>query len=236
MTEVGLTTAATPLVSCVVPVYNGQRFLADAILSILQQSYSAREIIVVDDGSTDGTPDVIATFGSRIRAIRQDNLGPSAARNAGVEIATGSFLAFLDADDLWHADKLTRQMARFEERPDLEVSFANFRNVRGMEPVAGDPLLDPEAWPVSPFSPCTLVGRRSAFDRVGAFDPKLRRSEDTEWFVRMMHKGIRYEVMPDVLVDRRIHDANLSRKEIPSPKSVLMALKQVLDRRRSEGW
>jgi glycosyltransferase involved in cell wall biosynthesis len=225
-----------PLVSCVVPVYNGVRFLADAVKSILGQTHPCLEIIVVDDGSTDDTPGAIAAFGSVIRSVRQTNQGPAAARNAGIALSAGSFIAFLDADDLWHSDKIMRQLARFQERPELEISFASMRNVTLDTPDREDGPLNPDLWPAVPFSPCTLLARRRVFDRVGLFDPALRRGEDTEWFVRMMMRGITYEVMPDILLDRRIHGANLCSEKPPTPYDVVAVLKLVLDRRRREGW
>lgn len=110
-----------PLISCIVPVYNGELYLREAIDSILAQTYRPLEIIVVDDGSTDATPDVVAGYGDRLRYIRQPNAGPGAARNHGLNLAQGEFIAFLDADDLWHPDKLARQMTRFLNRPDLDL-------------------------------------------------------------------------------------------------------------------
>ena len=228
--------AREPLVSCIVPVFNGARFVADALESILAQSWLARELIVVDDGSTDATPQVLAGFASRIRTVRQPNQGQAAARNTGVTLAAGEFIAFLDADDRWLPDKLERQLARFRERPELMVCFTSFRNVQGAASIEGDPLLNPAAWPVTPFSPCTFLGRREVFELVGLFDPALRRSEDTEWFTRAMMKGICYETLPDVLVERRIHEANLSRARPSEPAQVLEAIKAALDRRRREGW
>jgi glycosyltransferase involved in cell wall biosynthesis len=225
-----------PLVSCVVPVYNGERFVAEALVSIFGQTHQPVEVIVVDDGSTDGTPEVLAELAGRIRTIRQENQGPAAARNAGLEVATGTFIGCLDAHDLWHRDKLERQLARFAERPELMACFTSFRNVSGVESTEGDPMLDPAAWPVTPFSPCTLLARREVFDRVGVFDPKLRRGEDTEWIMRMMLRKIPYESMPEVLLDRRIHRANLTREQPPTYHNVVDAIKQVLDRRRAEGW
>lgn len=224
------------LVSCVVPVYNGEKFLAEAIESILGQSYPHVEVIVVDDGSADGTPGVIEGFGSRIRSTRQANQGPGAARNAGLPLATGHYISFLDADDFWYPDKLERQLARFDQRPELEVCFTQLRNIQATESIEGDPLLNPDAWPVVPFSPCTMLGVREAFDRVGLFDTVLRQGEDTEWFMRMMFKGIKYETMPEALVDRRIHLGNLTRANPPSRDVVVDMLKLVLDRRRAEGW
>ena len=232
------------LVSCIVPVYNGERFLAEALASILAQTHKNIEIIVVDDGSTDGTPQIIEGLPTSVRALRQQNRGPAAARNAGVALATGSFMAFLDADDLWHKGKLERQLRRFEQRPELQISFATMRNVMAQGSVANvtadalstDPLVNPENWPVIPFSPCTLLARRAAFVEVGPFNEALRRGEDTEWFVRMMMRKVPYEVIPDLLLDRRIHAANLTRESPPTPFDVVRMLKLTLDRRRAEGW
>jgi glycosyltransferase involved in cell wall biosynthesis len=226
----------TPLVSCVVPVYNGEAFIADALESILAQTHRRLEVIVVDDGSTDGTAGILAEFGSRVSAIRQPNQGPAAARNLGIARASGTFIAFLDADDLWYSDKLTRQLARFRERPELVACFAAYRNVSGVESADGDPMLDPAAWPVTPFSPCTLLARREVFELVGTFDPTLRRGEDTEWMMRMMLRKVPYESMPEVLLDRRIHRDNLTREQPPTYSNVVDAIKLVLDRRRVEGW
>lgn len=229
--------SATPeRVSCIVPVYNGARFLLQALESIAGQSWPHTEILVVDDGSTDATPSLAEAAGPGIRWVRQENQGPAAARNTGLALCTGPFVAFLDADDLWAPDKLERQLARFRERPELMVCFAGMRNVRGTDAMTNDPLLDPAVWPAIPFSPCTLLARKAVFDTVGPFNPALRRGEDTEWFVRMMMRKIPYEVLPVVLLDRRIHESNLSREQLSSPDDVVRVLKLVLDRRRSEGW
>src|SRR5688572_13312922 len=103
--------SSLPLISCVVPVFNGERYLSETLESIFAQSYRPLEVIVADDGSTDRTPDTVAGYGDRIRYLKQENAGASAARNLGLEAARGEFIAFLDADDLWHAEKLQRQMA-----------------------------------------------------------------------------------------------------------------------------
>ena len=117
-----------PLVSCIVPAFNGERFLAEAIESILAQSYSNVPIIVVDDGSTDATPQVAARFEDRITYVRQENAGPATARNRGLKEVEGEFIAFLDADDLWEENKLERQLARFRERPELSYSVTMTQN------------------------------------------------------------------------------------------------------------
>src|SRR5262249_17267514 len=116
------------LVSCIVPVFNGERYLGETLDSILAQTYRPREIIVVDDGSTDGTAAVVAAYGKRVTSVWQANAGEMAARNRGLTRARGEFIAFLDADDLWHPEKLARQIARFQERPEIDLSFTRFQN------------------------------------------------------------------------------------------------------------
>lgn len=110
------------LISCIVPVFNGERYVSETLDSILAQTYRPLELIVADDGSTDGTAAVVARYGEPVRYLWQSNQGPAAARNLGVSAAQGEFVAFLDADDLWHPEKLTRQMARFHARPELSLS------------------------------------------------------------------------------------------------------------------
>src|SRR5438309_10234328 len=106
-------------VSVVIPTYNHARFLTRAVDSVLAQTLSPAEVIVVDDGSTDETHAVLARFGGRVRAIRQENGGVAAARNNGVRMSTGHLLAFIDADDIWLPDKLRCQVERFIAEPDL---------------------------------------------------------------------------------------------------------------------
>ena len=109
------------LISCIVPVYNGARFLAQAIDSILAQTRVDLEIIVVEDGSTDRTPDVAKGYGDRVKYVRQENAGPAAARNRGVAEARGEFIAFLDADDTWAPAKLETQLQWFTDSPNLGI-------------------------------------------------------------------------------------------------------------------
>src|SRR5262245_64311987 len=116
------------LVSCIVPVHNGERYLAQAIQSIIGQTYSSLEIIIADDGSTDGTRDVAAGFGGRIQYLHQLNSGAASARNLGLRGANGEFVAFLDADDLWLPEKLERQMKCFMARPELGYCVTYVQN------------------------------------------------------------------------------------------------------------
>jgi GT2 family glycosyltransferase len=219
------------LVSCVIPVFNGERFLGAAIDSVLGQTRQPVEVIVVDDGSSDGTAQVIARYGKRIRSLRQENAGPAAARNAGLALARGAFVGFLDADDIWLPHKLDRQLDELSRHPDAMIAFCGMVNFREPD-VAGGPV---EEWTAKSFSPCTMLVRKSLFDRIGGFDARLRAAEDTEWYCRMMMAGIPYRTLSDVLVRRRQHDRNLTRAAPPSQDKLLGVIKMALDKRRSEG-
>lgn len=225
-------------VSCIIPAYNSARFIDEAIESVLTQTVPVAEIIVVDDGSTDGTVQALARYGERVRVVRQSNAGPAAARNNGIRNSTGAFIAFLDSDDLWKPEKIEVQLARFDANPELQVCFADLFNFRTITPNAPfrDGYEEIAEWPRVPFSPCTLLARRAAFDTIGEFDETLRRGEDTEWFVRMMMRKVPYEVLKDVLLWRRVHDQNLTLESPPGPQDVIRVLKIALDRRRAEGW
>jgi glycosyltransferase involved in cell wall biosynthesis len=204
----------SPLVSCIVAVFNGERYLAEALRSILAQTYRPLEVLVVDDGSTDGTPAVIDGFGDQVRMLRQPNAGPAAARNRGLAAARGGLVAFLDADDLWHPDKLTRQMARFGARPELDVSLTHIQNFWVPE------LREEEercrghrvAQPAPGYLTAAMVARRRVFERVGRFEESWHHVHDTEWFARARELNAVLEMLPQVLVYRRLHADNRSRR------------------------
>jgi len=206
-----------PLISCIVPVYNGERFLSETLDSVLAQTYKSLEVIVVDDGSTDQTPAVAARYGDRLRYARQENRGPAAARNHGATLAKGDLLAFLDADDLWHSEKLVRQHRRFVVRPDLDLSFSRFQNFWESELEQEQEAFDahPLAKPISGYCIGTLLARRDVFDRFGPFDEGLRQGENISWFLDARKRGAVIEIMPEVLMSRRFHPTSLTRREAP---------------------
>lgn len=224
------------LISCIVPVFNGEKYLAEAIESIVKQSYQSIEIIIADDGSTDGTAMVAERFNKQIRYVRQANAGPGAARNLGINAAMGEFLAFLDADDLWHVEKLSRQMARFRTRPELGCCVGHVQNfwvpeLREEEEKFRDHRISK---PLPGYVTTTLLARREAFDTVGRFDTAISHADDTDWFLRAEERGIAMELLPDVLLYRRMHTKNLSRMKAGNSRDeYLRILKTALDRRRS---
>ena len=225
-----------PVVSCVIPVLNGERYLGAALESVLGQTSGAVEVIVADDGSTDGTRDVAAAFGARVRYLHQANAGHAAARNLGLAAAAGAFVAFLDADDLWHEDKLARQLARFERRPELGISVTHVRNFWSADAPPPDGGIDPRVMEAVPgYRSVTLLARRRVFELVGPFDPALRHGNDTAWFLRAAEHGVAMELLPDVLVYRRLHAGNRSRRLAESSRrEYLRILKASLDRRRRD--
>lgn len=227
-----------PTVSCIIPTYNAEAFIEETLDSVFAQTVPVAEVIVVDDGSTDTTTDAVSRYNSNVRLLVQDNAGPAAARNNGIRNSSGEFIAFLDSDDLWTANKIETQLARFGAKPDLQVCFANLTNFRTVtgSTCFSDGYTEAADWPRIHFSPCTLLARRTAFDMIGGFDAGLRRGEDTEWFVRMMMRGVPYETVSDVLLWRRVHDRNLTLESPPGPEDVVRVLKIALDKRRAEGW
>ena len=224
-----------PLVSCIVPVFNGERFLAQTLASIRAQTYESLEIVVVDDGSTDGTPAVVAAQGGPVAYLRQNNRGQAAARNAGVRAARGEFVAFLDADDLWEPAKLARQMARLRQAPPIDLCLTRFQNF-WMPELADEARRyrdDPVARPSAAWCIGTLLAPRRVLDRFGPFDERLRLGPNITWFLRAAGRGARIEVVPDVLMRRRLHADNTTRQDLRSgPDEVFPILRAWRDYRR----
>jgi len=222
-------TSATPLVSVIVPVYNGDRFLRDAIDSIRHQRHRPLEIIIVDDGSTDETRAVATSLGGAVRYVHQANAGTPAARNAGLRLAQGALIGFLDADDLWTADKLAIQVTRLIEEPGVEI-------VLGYTAVAVLTDGDGGRAPALPPSPMLTLGaalmRRASFLRTGFFDEALRYCDDVDWFLRAKEMGLSLRIHDDVVQVYRRHEGNLTNQRDLDRRSFLAVLKRSLDRRR----
>lgn len=221
------------LVSVVIPVYNGARYLEETLNSVLAQSYQPLEVIVVDDGSSDGTSDLLLRFGDRITRITQDNQGQAAARNRGIAAARGEYIAFLDADDLWHANKLTRQIAHLQSTSGTDACVTLIENFVSPE-LRGS--LDKVLSGAKPgYSVVSLVTGRRFLDRIGMFDETLQHAADTEWFLRAQAMDAKVDVLPEVLVYRRLHDHNRSLQFAGrSRREYLKLIKASLDRKRSD--
>ncbi len=205
----------TALVSCIIPVWNCERYLAQAIDSVLRQTFRSFEVIVVDDGSTDATPDVIDRYRGGIRALRQDNVGAGEARNTGLRLARGSFIAFLDADDLWEPTKLEFQMQHIQVDSARNINTVFVQNFWIDELAAEREQFESSALARAQAGYCLSAAliRRRLFDCVGLFDDKrFGVRSDRAWFVELRRLGFNIDVIPRMLVRRRIHFDNLTRQ------------------------
>lgn len=207
-----------PSVSVVIPTYNYGRFIAETIESVLAQTLPPAEIIVVDDGSTDETEEIVRGFGDKVRYIRQENQGVCEARNNGVANSSGEYIAFLDADDIWEPEKLEKQIAKFTDDDEIGLVHCGMRefddgtgetirlHLEGREGWVADDIL---LWkgPVIVGPGGTIVVTRMAFNYADGFDPKLKVGEDLDFCYRVAKK---YKVgfVAEVLVEYRSHGAN----------------------------
>lgn len=223
-----------PLVSVIVPVYNGCRYLAEALGSIFHQRYEPVEIIMVDDGSTDGSAEVAKSFGSQITYIFQENQGTAAARNLGVETAKGSLLAFLDQDDVWLENKLHRQVRTMIELPEVQVVFGYVEQFCSPD-MAGEFqrrfCFDPS--PVPGFLPSVMLIRREAFERVGPFRTDWQLGEWAHWYSRYQELGLRTEMLRETMARRRLHDQNKGLVLRKFRREYLEIVRSALHRRRT---
>ncbi len=219
-----------PSVSVIVPVYNSERFLAEALNSIVGQTVPPAEIVVVDDGSTDQSAAIAARYPS-VRLVRQANAGVSAARNAGLAAATGERLAFLDADDLFLPGKLAAQARALDAHAEWDGIFGHVRHFLA-SPELADRFVCPPPQPGYFFG--TLLARRELFARVGGLDPSLAMAELAEWVARAMDSGAQFGVLPEIVLERRIHGANFTLQR-DRRTQYARAVHAVMVRRRAAG-
>ena len=220
-----------PLVSTIIPVYNGERFLAAALESAFQQDYRPFEVIVVDDGSVDRTA-IIAQRYEDVRYIHQSNKGVSEARNVGIDAAAGEFIAFLDADDTWTPKKLAVQAGILIDNPHVGYTVARMRTF--LEPGVQWPTsLDKDHYSKDPVGwlPSTMVVRKAVFTQIGNFDASYRCGQDTDWLFRANDAGILVNVSHEVLLRRRIHSSNLSLQTGANTVELLRIVKSSISRK-----
>lgn len=227
-------TFAKPFVSVIVPVYNGTRFLSEAVESILHQKYNLLEIIIVDDGSTDDTAKVAMSMGEGIRYIYQRNGGPASARNTGLRVARGEIIGFLDADDLWPANKLDIQLTRLIETPELDIAMGRTQYMKMPDaPDINVKFQGPEKILANVHLGSGLF-RRSVFDRVGLFDESLQYWEDHDWFLRARELDVSIKILKEITLYYRVHTQNMTHNENLSKQYMFKAIKKSLDRRRKQ--
>ena len=198
-------------ISVVIPVFNGERFLAEAIESCLGQTLAPAEVIVVDDGSTDGSAGVAESFGPPVRLVGIEHQGVSVARSTGVARSSVDLIAFVDADDLMKPQRLELQVAAMEKQPGLAfvLGRADFRLEDGLEPPEFDAgKLAPIARGRERYWAMTLMATRQAFDRIGPFEPSMQIGQDGDWVMRAFESGLPYALLEEPLIERRYHGGN----------------------------
>lgn len=222
-----------PPISVIIPVYNGERYLAAAIESVLAQSAPPTEILIVDDGSTDASLAVAQRYAPQVHCYALPHGGPGAARNQGAMLAQGHYLAFLDADDLWLPDKLKRQSAYLQEHPETDMVFGQVEQFISPEvPAAQQPAL-----PAQPLMTGMHVGamliRRSSFNQVGPFATTWTIGEFIDWYGRAQMMGLQAATLPMVVMRRRLHTTNLTRRTQDRRQDYVKILKAHLDEQRA---
>jgi glycosyltransferase involved in cell wall biosynthesis len=224
--------AAVPLVSVIIPVYNGDRYIAQAVESVLNQTYHSYEVVVVDDGSTDDTQRILQGYGDRLHAIWQENQGVAIARNRGIQASQGELVAFLDADDFFLPDKLAGQVAVFAAQPSLGIVHSGWQRVNAqgecltvVEPWEKVPHLNLEAWlRWKPVLPSAMMFRREWLERVGGFDPRFPPAEDTELVLRLAASGCQADWLRQVTVCYRQHDQSAMHQGLPQAQALAAAI------------
>jgi len=210
--------------SVVVPAYNAEAFLADCLESLFSQTTPPSEVICVDDGSSDATSEIARSYPA-VTLIHQENQGCSSARNAALRVATSSVIAFCDADDVWLPEKMTRQLTDIEGS--VAASYcATEEFVSGLSTMSG--TRHPQTYCL-PMTSCVVV-RKAVFNQTGLFDESLRDTEFIEWWSRVLATGVSVSVSKEVLVRRRIHATNKSRKSYQSPAEFLLLARRHRER------
>lgn len=220
-------------ISVIIAVWNGEKYLRKAIESALEQDYPNIEMIVVNDGSTDGTQQVIDAFGSRIRSLHQENRGLGAARNRGIEASTGNYIAFLDHDDYWEKGKLSLQIKQWRlEQDPLVFSFVKQFICSSLEEEEKRKLSVNEI-PMPGYIAGTLLISKKRFYEVGPFIEEKEVGEFIDWFLRAKERQLPIAIIPEITLYRRVHQNNMGRqKELYKQTHYLKILKASLDRRR----
>ncbi|MGH7886104.1 MAG: glycosyltransferase family 2 protein [Thermodesulfobacteriota bacterium] len=221
------------LITVIIPVYNCEKYLSDAIESVMEQSYLQTEIIVVDDGSTDNSAKIAKSYSDDIKYIYQVNSGPAAARNKGIINSNGEFIAFLDADDLWPSNKLELQISSFMNNENLEIVMGRIQYVELPDAVKRNMrMLDSN----NSFKYINLgagLFKKSVFKKIGYLDREFIYWEDLDWFLRAYEKKTSLIFLDQITMIYRIHSQNMSNNNNEVIHFFYKAIRNSLHRRKN---
>jgi len=222
-----------PTISVIIPVYNTEKYLAQAIKSVLDQTVQPDEIIVVDDGSTDKSVEVARQFLPKVKIITQQNKGAGTARNVGIKEASGAYLAFLDADDLWVENKLEQQLSYLENHPETDMVFGIVAQFVSPELSAEhQSKLKTELEKMPGYVAGAMLIKLETFMKVGLLNEKLELGEFIDWFSRAKDMRLSYHVLDEVVLKRRIHTTNMGIYKKQNLKDYTSILREALARKR----
>ena len=218
----------------VMPVYNCEKFISEAIESVIKQTYKPHEIIVVDDGSDDNSSAIIKTY-PNVRYFYQQNKGTASALNNGLRKVTGNFIAFNDADDLWEKNKLKKQIQKLNDDKTIDVIFSYHKRFYSKErhQTTESELADSQRILPAYFKGSLLI-RKESFLKVGLFDESIVMGDFLDWYRRAEDLGIKMEMLNEVLFYRRIHNANSSLMNKTNINDYVRIMKASIDRRRKK--
>jgi glycosyltransferase involved in cell wall biosynthesis len=218
-------------VAVAIPMYNAERFIGEAVASVLAQSCPVGDVVVVDDGSDDASAEVARAAGPRVRVLRQANSGIGVTRSRAVAAARGELIVLLDADDLLTPDSIACRVRALRTDPRLDIAFGHVRHFGEYVDESPSALDAPQ--PAHVLS--GMLIRRTAYERVGPFASGLRVAEALDWMLRARERGLREVTVSDLVMWRRVHGANNSIVNRASLGEFPRALKASLDRRRARG-
>ncbi|MFT5312552.1 MAG: glycosyltransferase involved in cell wall biosynthesis [Thermoproteota archaeon] len=219
------------LISVIIPCYNAEKYIAQTLESVLAQQQKM-QIIVVDDGSTDLSADIVQSFSKKIQYFRQENRGVSSARNTGIKLAKGEFIIFLDTDDLWPEGSLKKRLDILQTFPKIDYVYGKIEHF--ISPEMEDKISDV----IPDIALGRLAGsclfRSSSFLKVGYFDCELKIGEMIDWFAQAKQHNLTSEVLPEIVLKRRIHSNNSVKKETELRQSYLKALRTSIQKKNKK--
>lgn len=221
-----------PTISVIIHTFNNEKFIAETVESVLRQTYNDYEIIVVDDGSEDGTRDALLPYMQKIRYHYKENGGIASAKNAGISLSNAEFIAFLDHDDLWVPDKLKIQMEHFNNNPQVGLVYAKYTSFKSDKELRTKPEKGYSGWifkellSKSFIQTSTVIVKKECLNAVGPYDESFKLADEYDMFLRVA-KRFQCGFVDKELTRYRVHDRNASRNDLLFDKENLRVFKKV---------